>query len=660
MPVTKLPKQPIIDMPSKRQLEKVTRPYSDEELTLTPEMEEKMQRLMEFFDQHGIDYSKFKPEHLSFITEKKAYPNYDQYQHIAGQHDTKKWLFAVRDVHYKQKAGFPYKEAIQRATQGWNKMEIYDFLNWLRFHEEGTHMKYKFAQVWYENGQPGYFLHVKPDPVPEAEHHSDGNAVNDAREEAERDEEKRNIIEKQRAKIIGRLDSAEKLLRSPDGQQFAGNELEQLMEAIYSLKKKVQLVNKLSISTRLYEDMIVREANVLKRGGFIKAADLLYSVAQTPGQAGQGATGTDAPGAVPPATPPADPSGAGGQGAPGGLPATVPGVPDVNTPVGQDQNADQPPAAAIMGGGATPPGTAQSSPPAPPEKPQPKGIRDFIDNTIAGNKTEVDKTKADDDLDIIDELNVEDQEDELMVTEAQALPPAPPGPPPAALEEVPMTDAPPPDRNPPAFIPPAADKPEKEKGPADAEEPLEVTEDDIKPQDATPTTGFSSKMDEVMQNVTIADIVAELENISKDYKTRSQPRRLSKVDMMLDSVGLASMFPSLSEAQNKALEANNYISTRVDDILAKLRGAMASAEQSPVVAPDKPEVAGIKGKLQSDQEKELKRKQMRKEQEAVDLEGGEGKETPQVEMGELGAPAPAAPPAPPAAPARGSAPRPLG
>jgi hypothetical protein len=406
--------------------------------------------------------------------------------------------------------------------------------------------------------------------------------------------------------------------------------------------------------------MIVREANVLKRSGFVKAASLLYSVAQSPGQAGQAATGTGDAGAMPPASPPADPSGAGNPGAPGGLPATVPGVPDANTPVGQDQNA-QPPAAAIMGGGNAPAGTPASAPPVVPQgPPQPKGIKEFILNMNEGNKT--DTTKADDDLDIIDELHVSDQEEELMVTEAQALPPVPPGPPAAALEDVPITDNPKPERNPPAFIPPAADKPEKEKGPADAEEPLEVTEDDIgKPQDTLPATSvFNDKVDALMKNVTIADVVSELEDISKAYKTREQPRRLGYVDMMLDSLGLASLFPSLSEAQNKALEANNYISTRVDDILAKLRGAMASAEKSTVPTPEREDMAGIKGKLQGDQEKELKRKQMRKEQEAVDLEGGAGKETPEVEMGELGAPAPAAPPAPPAVPARGPAPRPLG
>jgi hypothetical protein len=630
MPENKPSNKPIIDMPSKKQLEKVVQPYSDEELALTPEMEEKMKKLMEFFDHHGIDYSKFVPKFYSYITDKKAYPNYDQYQHIAGQHDMRKWMYALKDIHYKQKAGFPYREAIKLATSGWVKMEIYDFLNWLRFHEEGTHMKYKFAQVWYENGQPGYFLHVKPDAQKEPEPRTDGDSVEKASQDAERNEEKRQIIEKQRSKIIGRLDSAEKLLRSQDGQEFAGGELENLMEAIYSLKKKVQLVNKLSVSTRLYEDMIVREGNVLKRSGFVKAAEVLYALAQTPGAGGEAAKddGKQQGGAVPPATPPDDPSGAGNPGAPGGLPAQPPGVPSVQTPVGGDQN----------------------------DPPQPKGIKEFIDNMNDGNKTDGDVTGAED-----DELEVLDAEDELMVTEAQIAPPPGANIPPAALEDVPTTDSPKPERNPPAFIPPAAEKPE---APA-TEEPLEVTEDDIPDAgtgEPSPTaSNFDSQIDSAFKNVAISDVVAKLEDISKSYKTREMPRQLGIVDMMLDSLGLASLFPSLSEAQNKALEANNYISTRVDDILAKLRGAMASAEKAPATpSPEREDVAGIRGKLQGDQDKEKARKQMRKEQEATEMENAgkeEAKETPAVEMGELAPPAPPAVP-PPAAPPAPAAPRP--
>jgi hypothetical protein len=661
------PKRPFL---SKEMLELLQR----ERMANSPEADEKhkrdkAQKVIQFLEEHGISPEKFDPKNFSvfddsFFSDKKAYPNYDQYSYIPGQHDVKKWLLSVKDIYYKQKAGLPYREAILQSTQGWKKMEIYDFLNWLRYHEEGSHMKYKFAQTWYENGQPGYFLHIKPDAVPEPTPLSDGNAVNDAREEAERNEEKRSIIEKQRQKIIGRLDSAEKLLRSPEGQQFAGEELENLMEAIYGLKKKVQLVNKLSISTRLYEDMIVREANILSRKGFTKAANMLHAVAQSPGQSGQGATGTDATGNPPvPASPP-DPSGAGQSGTPQGQVTVGPNDPTQQ----QNQNENQPSAPALLQGGDAPTGTAQSAPPLPQEAPQPKGISEFIENMNEGNESGAD-----------DNLEVKDDEEELMVTEAfdsllnlgsrvqdlyaRAQVAVPPGVPPAALEDVPTTDAPAPARGKPVEDAEFVTEDDKPAG-GGKDEPLEVTEDDIpKPGEAAveKNTNFDAQIDNAFKNVTINDVVAKLEVISMSYKTREQPRQLSVVDMMLDSLGLASMFPSLSEALNKSLEANNYISTRVDDILSKLRGALASQDKAPSTpTPDRPEVAGIKGKLQSDLDKEKQRKQMRKEQEAAELETP-AKETPKVEMGEL-APPPAPPPpaAPAAAPARGPVARPLG
>jgi hypothetical protein len=637
---------PFRELSPKQQFEK-----ANPGVELTPELKAKMEKLIEFFDYYGIDYSKFKPEQLSFIKGKQAYPNYDQYIYTPGQHDTQKWLLAVKDIYYRQKAGLPFKEAIRTTTQGWKKMEIFDFLNWLKFYDEGTNMKYKTAQVWYENGQPGYFLHIKPDAPKEPQAVTDGNAVNDvndAREEAERQEEKRSVIEKQRQKIIGRLDSAEKLLRSPEGQQFAGQEMENLMEAIYGLKKKVQLVNKLSVSTRLYEDMIVRQGNVLKRHGFTKAAEMLYSLAQTPGASAEGAKGNGKlSDFVPPTSPPPDPSGAGQSGTMRGSPMVpLPGTPDIETSVEGDQNKDQPSVPALSGQAPPPNGTPVSSPAIiPQEPPQPAGIKEFIENMNVGTS---DTSVAAD-----DQLEVSDSEEELMVTEAQAAPP--PGIPPEVMEDVPMTDTPKPERgNPASIAPPVLTPPPA--APA-VEEPLEVTEDDIKTpiEDQSDVTDFDSKIDNAFKDVTIEDVVAKLENISKNYKTREQPRQLSVVDMMLDSLGLASMFPSLSEALNKSLEANNYISTRVDDILSKLRGAMASQEKGPAGTPvERPEVAGIKGKLQSDQDKEAKRKQMRKEQEASELEGA-GKETPEVEMGDL-----APPPAAPVTPAKPVAPKPLG
>lgn len=638
----KKPSKPIIDMPSKKQMEQAIRPYSQEELS-SPEAKARAKRILEWFAEQGLDMAEpplkfptvFGPEHFE---KKKAYPNYDQYQNSPVQHDTKKWLMALKSISYKEKAGLPYREAIKQTVGDWKKMEVHDFLNWLRFYNEGTPMKYKFAQVWYENGQPGYFLHIKPDAPKEEAPVVDNNAVQQAQEEAERSEEKRSVIEKQRAKIIGRLDSAEKLLRSPEGQQFAGTELEQLMEAIYTLKKKVQLVNKLSVSTRLYEDMIVREGNVLKRSGFNKAAEVLYSLAQSPAQSGeQGGAGPQNGGKVPmDGQPPPDPSGAGQSGTMSGLPATAPGVPNAQSPddaAGAGTQNDQPGAKALMQGGDAPTGTAQSTPAIipqdPPESPQPKGIKEFLENMNEGAMTEA--SEADDQLEVFDDnLEVND-----LMSRAQMAPPAPgPGIPPAALEDVPIADSPPPAAETPANLPSNSKAIEAPKD----EEPLEVTEKDLPaPGGDSPTGGadassLDSKLDATFEQVTMEEIVAELEDISTYYKVREMPRRLARLDMMFDSKGISAYFPSLAEAQNRALDANNYIATRIDDILAKVRGAMVTQDMS--------------GKLKQDIDKEKQRKQMRKEQENAELEGGggAGKETPNVEMGELAPPAAAPPP----------------
>ena len=155
--------------------------------------------------------------------------------------------------------------------------------------------------------------------------------------------------------------------------------------------------------------------------------------------------------------------------------------------------------------------------------------------------------------------------------------------------------------------------------------------------------------------IKVDDVVAKLEDLAKVFKTREIPRQLSIADMMLDSLGLASFFPSLSEATNKALESNNYISTRVEDIISKLRGAMAThdIDLKGGEVESRPDVAAIKNKLQSDTDKEKARKELRKQQENEELEQ-KSKETPDIEVSEdLEAPAtpPPAPPAPAKPPA---------
>ena len=160
-------------------------------------------------------------------------------------------------------------------------------------------------------------------------------------------------------------------------------------------------------------------------------------------------------------------------------------------------------------------------------------------------------------------------------------------------------------------------------------------------------------IDAAFANLTVDDVVLKLEDLAKIFKTREISRQLSIVDMMLDSLGLASYFPSLSEAQNKSLESTNYISTRIEEILSQLRGATETKEID--LRGDKketnPAVQNIKNVLQQNEDKEKNRKEQRKQQQNAELDNVSSpeKETPEVEIGEDLA-APVAPVAKPPAP----------
>jgi hypothetical protein len=611
------------------------------DLKITPEIRAKLDKLIQFFEETGIKYDKFVPAIKQQIGKKTSYPNYDQYMHIPGQHNLPKWLQTVQQLYRMEQAGHSRVQAIRQATAQWNPMETYDFLHWLRYYEEGTHLKYKMAQLWYENGAPGYFLHIKPDPPKEPEPIVSGQEIDFAKDQAVDDSEKRHTIEKQRNKIIGRLDSAEKLLRSPAGQTFAGPELEALMEAVYQLKKKIQLVNKLSTSTRLYEDMIIRQANVLHRDGFGQAASWLYAQAQANNPPPHREIGQTGPlNILPPPQAPESPSAPLHPGAPGGLPSMGPGMPQ-NAPAGTGVPEVGPNDTSPTNlKGVTPPSTQTTGNGVPTPLPQsepPTGIAEFLERMNEGDNDQA----LDDSLEINDVIDVADSDDELLVTEAQIAP----------LNE-PLTTTPAPTRGTPMpEVTPVPKAPKLPKQKLSKPEPLDVKEEDISTRSqevSKDVSNFDHEFDAIFANLTVDDAVAKLEDLAKIFKVREVPRQLAIVDIMLSKLDLSSMFPSLAEAQNKALESNNYISTRVEDILSKLRGAMSSKSIDLRGGPERADTSGIKNKLTQDAEKEKQRKQQRKEQADAELAGSK-KETPEVEIEEdLGAKPPV--PQPPTVP----------
>jgi hypothetical protein len=114
-------------------------------------------------------------------------------------------------------------------------------------------------------------------------------------------------------------------------------------------------------------------------------------------------------------------------------------------------------------------------------------------------------------------------------------------PPPEAMEELP--EAPPPPK-------PEEEKPGKREGGPPG-------------KDENPYSGSS-----------VRDVLGVLEPLSSTFKERETVRKLSKVDMMMDGLGIVSYFPELGEIIARLIETDSYVSTRLEKIMNKLRGGM--------------------------------------------------------------------------------------
>ena len=336
------------------------------------------------------------------------------------------------------------------------------------------------------------------------------------------------------------------------------------------------MVNKISTSIKLYEDMIIREANILNKNGFVKAANLLFSLSQTNNSVPNN-LGVMKSNSIPTATPPAPPQQSSGNV--GGLPSMGPGMPQ------------------------TPPESA------PNENIPSKGISDFLKNLDTGNISDTDDLEINDDVNDI--LDIDDTEEEIFITEAQEIPSI---------------------KSPPSLLPPISKNIENSLKHDNKTKEIEMA----------PTSrirDFDHMIDAAFSNIKISDIVLKLEDLAKIFKTREIPRQLAIVDMMLDSKGLAAYFPSLSEATNKALESNNYIATRIDDILAKLHGSIETkdidlhGDNTPKL--NSPEFNTLTQNLKIQEEKDKNRKKIRKDQSNQELdEAATIKENPEINIEE--------------------------
>lgn len=558
-----------------------------------------------------------------------SYPNYSDNAPIGPIYDLGKWMVAMKDIYIKMHFGVNKNAGVEEITKEWSPLEKKDFLEWLKYYESGDFNKYKKAQnSYYVNDDLNYFIPnppnqkpVAPSPIATINNVPGAPPIAVQKPQEVSQEDKRKLVEDQRRKILGRLNSAEKLLSSHQGQLFAGPDFERLLSAIYELKKQIQTVNKIHLSAQTCIDLIVRQANILNKQGFQNASSFMIKLAQnTPGDFSFNLGDTPAGGSQP-------------QGG-GSLGNNMPPAQDLMTP---PPNLDA--------------GTSDN-----------KGIDEFLENMEGAGFTKEDDGKAEDDAAAEDEVDIGsddvlmDQEiipdDKALTVEAQALP------------DVAPEAAPP---GPPAEIRPPRRAPKPENLEVESPAPAEgdavgtgMTPEQAQkgPDVEQAKSDFDALIDSAFANLKVSDVITKLDSVNNIFRTREISRQLAIVDVMLDRLGLAAYFPTLAEATNKQLEANQYCLTRIEDILSKLRGTIQTKELDleGANAQTNPQATEVKDKLEQADQKEKARKNMKKQLEEQQMfekskPQGEVEGVPQelaAQPTEVEAPvAPVAPPMPP-------------
>jgi len=518
----------------------------------------------------------------SCYMQKAAYPQGLQGENMKTQYDISKWIHATKDIYSRiYRLGLPYNTAFSAVTDNWDKMEKLDYKHWLKFYTEGVPSKYpKLASAGLRKQAQGYvsdngFYLPTANLLPHQQQEDPKPRPSIDRNEV------RDKIESQRSKILSRLSSAERLLCSLDGQHFAGDEQDFMLKLLQDLKRKVQTANKISIKSSLFYDLVKRAGNYMHDvRGSKRGKAFFYKTAQI----------TDPfAGATPPMGDPMGGDPMGGSGAPqGGGETTGDAAEDTRLAIREmlemaekgvyDHDDDPDERAAIkkekeQAAAAAAP--APAAPAAPAQAPQGQAPAEGAPPEGGSPK----KASAFDDI-VVTAQAAPGAED-LNIGEAEAAPPE--------------------------------DKPQQQReklDPQAAEQPAPEGEITVEEDDT------DDVIEAALDNITVKDAISRLEILVGIYKQREVPRQLAILDIMMDQLGLSSFFPQLGEAQSKALESTQYISTRLEDVLSKLQGSVQSAEGEKWVEQSKttdPDTQAVQNDLQSKQDKEEERKEMRKQ-----------------------------------------------
>lgn len=89
----------------------------------------------------------------------------------------------------------------------------------------------------------------------------------------------------------------------------------------------------------------------------------------------------------------------------------------------------------------------------------------------------------------------------------------------------------------------------------------------------TPGPGEGEYSDLANPNLQLEDAAQKLDDVASMLADRRVIRMLAEFDIMLDQLGIASMFPELAESQSKLIDAFSYALTRVSKMMGQISNA---------------------------------------------------------------------------------------
>lgn len=384
---------------------------------------------------------------------KKSYNNINgvMKENVGKQHNIKYWVDVFKYIWDMVSKGEDINDVKNRVMEDWSPMDKEQFNAWMRYYSQKEHEKY--ASIFDTDLENSQLIQT-----------------NRQNQQLEIQKNKEKTQEDLKKTLIGRLNSAERLL-----YQFVNvwpsDIFNRLYRGLSDLKGEIMLMRTSATLT----DRIVRLANVWEKEGFVEGAQELKKIAE-PDLASQ--------------------------------------ISDALSGKSESKEVDV---------SAAPEGVDEPLPDM-------EQIPDIQQN----EKFNIEE------LPKIEDLSKQEDKKDINIGEQEKF----------DIEDLPK------------------EEPLKEEPPKDEPKELNVKEKFNVSESDNPFVGSS-----------VEDVLNILEPLSQSLRERDFSLKLSKADMMLDSMNMASHFPEIGEISQKALEFNIYANSRLEKVISKLKGGIKENEE---------------------------------------------------------------------------------